>query len=386
MAGSCRSFLALLHRRTLAVADRYALAEHLDGCRKCAEKIEIIAASRVAVLEPPPRALSEDALARAIEGAFAATGDGRRAAAGDRRRPWMLAAAAVAATAAAAVVLLASRGDPIQLGPVGSTAAADRVIAGEIGAAGVVRTEGDSVPAGVAVDGEAVLVLGSARVTLSPGATIAWDRDARTLRLDRGRVDVSLAPAPGRRFRVSAGAAFLVEVVGTRFRVSPDRVEVTRGVVRILEPATLAVLAELGAGESWRLEPSPEPVAPAVGQAPLSAPPPPAAGERLGAARAALSSGDVSRARQDAAAVLEAGPSREQAAEARTVLAECAQAAGDFALAARLYLAVARRYADLRAGETIFRRYLRRYPTGRFVDDARAHLRALAPPPERGDR
>jgi hypothetical protein len=378
MAASCRSLRGVLHRppEALSGADRRALDEHLAGCRPCSEEAAILAAARAAVLRAPARPLGDAAVSRAIEGALEAAGRRIETAAPSRR--WILVAAGAGLAAAAAI--LALRGDRLELGA-GSEAppAGDRVISGKVEVDGLARGEGEPIPGGlsVAAAAEAVLGLGPARVTLAPGSAVAWDGGARTLTLERGQLDVSVSKQPpARRFRVSAGD-FVVEVVGTRFRVSPGGVDVVRGVVLVLDAATLAVLAEVGAGESWRPEP---------------APPSPAATEL-----------EPSRAEP----VLEASPSRDRTAEARTVLAENAQAAGDTARAVRLYLEVARLYPDLRAGETAlfaaarlqaatgetgaaratFHRYLRRHPAGRFADEARRHLRALGghSDPYRGD-
>jgi TolA-binding protein len=405
MTASCRELRDLLHRppEGLSVADRRALAEHLESCGRCASEAAVLSAARDAVLRPAARPLGEAAVSRVLERAFDAAED-RRPTSATRRHAVIALGAAVAAAAA----VLALRGVLVERGGE-PPPAGDVVVSGQIDVGGMSRGEGDPVPGGLAVvaAGEAVLGLGSTRVTMSPGAELAWDRGARTLRLERGHLDVSVAadPVAVRRFRVRAGDAFTIEVVGTRFQVSPDGVDVIRGVVLVLDPATGAVIAELGAGESWRREPRSPPTSPPTAPEAGDEPAPPARSESasdLAAARAALSSGDLASARRAAAAVLAGRPSREQAAEARTVLAEHAQATGDPPRAIRLYHEVARRYADLRAGETALfaaarleansdrpaaardtlRLYLRRYPAGRFANDARRHLRALGGEPD----
>ena len=139
---------------------------------------------------------------------------------------------------------------------------------------------------------------------------------------------------------------------------------------------------------------------PAAEEGPSHAAPPrasPAAAALLESARSQLADGNVTAARRDIRAALAGRASRREAAEGQTLLAECALVSGDGAAAARAYLGVARRYADLPAGQNalfaaarlraeagsreeaveLFRRYLERYPSGRFAADARRRLTAM---------
>ena len=97
---------------------------------------------------------------------------------------------------------------------------------------------------------------------------------------------------------------------------------------------------------------------------------------------------------------LELRGSRANAAEAHTILAECAQMAGQPRAAVERYLLVARRYSNLPAGETalfaaarieanaghlqaardLFERYLERYPDGTLRAEAERRLRAISTP------
>jgi hypothetical protein len=117
----------------------------------------------------------------------------------------------------------------------------------------------------------------------------------------------------------------------------------------------------------------------------------------LARARHALAAGDTDRA---AALVIQARAlplTRDGEAEADTLDAECALVRGDSAEAARRYAAVATRYPDLSAGENALfaagrieaeigntaralehdRRYLERYPHGRFKAEAARRIAAL---------
>jgi TolA-binding protein len=226
-----------------------------------------------------------------------------------------------------------------------------------------------------------------------------------------------------RPFRVVTDR-FVVEVVGTSFRVDVEGVRVTHGTVLVRRAGSEEILRRVSAGESWRIdddarrsarpstaEPEPgEPGAPTAASSAASADSDvarPGAPRALDAAtlleqaRRALAAGDAIAARAAAEAALAARPSRDDAAEARMLLAECAQLAGDAERAADLYLVVARRYPELAAAETasfaaarlranagrtdaarsLLSAYLDRYPSGRFRREATARLRALEESP-----
>ena len=211
---------------------------------------------------------------------------------------------------------------------------------------------------------------------------VAADSDVRrasidhALLLDSGRVDVD-----GEGMRIVT-PRFAVDVTGTA-TVSPRRVSVQHGSARIVgldgKPLT-----RLEAGGSWML-PVSHPVADAF-----------SASKLIERARTAFTAGQYASAKRDAEAALNASPSRTQTAEARTILAECAQATGALDDALNRYQDIATRFADLPAGETalfaaarleagrghaaaartLSEQYLARYSSGRFADDAR-RLRAL---------
>jgi TolA-binding protein len=118
--------------------------------------------------------------------------------------------------------------------------------------------------------------------------------------------------------------------------------------------------------------------------------------ELIRQARAALGRGDVGTARTLVGRAGRAARVVSDRAEVATLDAECELLARRPTQAVAAYLRVADRYAGLRAGENalfaaaqlslrerdgeaahrLFERYLSRYPAGRFVDEARAHLRS----------
>ena len=157
-----------------------------------------------------------------------------------------------------------------------------------------------------------------------------------------------------------------------------------RVAVRTVEGDTL--LAELGAGESY--------VHRENGQARAADRAVESVARLLIRARDALGRTNVALARTLLAEVAARQPSRREPAEAGTLSAECALLEHDAPRALRAYLDVAHRFADLPAGENaafaaaqlsarvngtdearaLYQRYIARYPHGRFVDEARAHL------------
>jgi TolA-binding protein len=145
-------------------------------------------------------------------------------------------------------------------------------------------------------------------------------------------------------------------------------------------------------------EPAPLP-APPLDLTPQSSPLNPQAGvepvaQRLASARRALGAGRVAEAEKLAEGVLSGRASAREAAEARTLLADCAVSRGQPERAALLYLAVAKSFPGLPAGENalfagarltervygkaraqgLFEQYLQRYPRGRFRQEAERHL------------
>jgi ferric-dicitrate binding protein FerR (iron transport regulator) len=277
---------------------------------------------------------------------------------------------------------------------------------------------------------------GGARVTLAAGTRVRIVRGTNTLELARGQATLDVEHQHERPFAVLT-QAFRAEVLGTQFVVSPEHVEVLRGHVQVRERESDALISDLLTGQSYRRDaplataatsaPVSEPA-----RATESATPRgtrrmrhPAretarsadaeasraadkdvdtaragvagaddAGELIRKTRAALAAGDVTTARKLVERAGRAAQRVTEQAEVATLLAECELLARRPEAAIRAYLGVAERFSGLHAGENalfaaaqlslrqrdesaaraLFERYLTRYPTGRFSDEARAHL------------
>jgi hypothetical protein len=390
----------LKHREQgLSDAERLLLEAHLAGCEACRKDSRAIDAIGDLLEAAAPPALGAAARDRAIATALRAA----PLIPGASRRPSRVALRAGVALGVAglALVVVGARvarrvaprpAAPAVAGRAATPAAADRVASGEARAAGRALRPGDPVPAATAlsVSDGAALALGHARVASDGASELTWRPDRSAVDLRDGRLSVAVDPAPGRRFRVVT-ARFVVEVVGTEFTVDGDGVEVSRGVVHVLGAEDEAVVAEVRAGQTWRV--------PGVAQPPSRRDDRPrrSAAAWLARARAHVAGGAVAEADHDITAALGAEPTPAEAAEARTLRAECALVSGDPQRAADLYADVSRRYGDLPAGETalfaaarvqvnagkrdaaveLLRSYLDRYPHGRFRSEAVARLRAL---------
>jgi hypothetical protein len=236
-----------------------------------------------------------------------------------------------------------------------------------------------------------------ARVRAVRRSSISWNEQDATVKLDSGAIELDVDPALQREFRVVTDT-FVVEVLGTRFLVDASHVEVSRGVVRVLAPDGRVLVARLQMGQTWPpLEVAPtasEPASePRAGRSRLAD-----AAEQLAHARRDLANGQVARAEKEASSILAGARDRRQEAEARTLLAECAQSRGKIDQAVAAYAAVAERFGELPAGETALfaagrtladagrrtpaahwlHRYLDRYPGGRFTVEAKERLAGLA--------
>ncbi|MBW2457023.1 MAG: FecR domain-containing protein [Deltaproteobacteria bacterium] len=414
---SCLWTGPLLERRAAGLddGDRLRLEEHLAGCERCAA--EARALGRIAELTDGAHSpLSSRARRRAIEGALA--GAGARAAtplqAGGTRsvRTQVLAAVAIVALAMVLGGLVRSqRATSAQLGdPLGVTLAAtadggDQLLDGQLEADGVTVSPGHGWAPGALLSSAtgARLWLGHGLVQLGPDTGARWNGTISALALLRGTVEVAVDGTVGRRFAVTT-PGFEVEVVGTHFAVNPTGVEVYRGRVRVFELPSGRAVTELAAGQRWWVaERSRETAAAGDENGPDadgldSATPRRSPTELLARARRQLADGRVATARRTVATVLTRPQPAAVEAEARSLLAECALLGGDDAEAARRYAEVARKFAQLPAGETALfaagraqqeageptaaraslRQYLHRYPNGRFVAEARRRLTTLS--------
>jgi hypothetical protein len=225
------------------------------------------------------------------------------------------------------------------------------------------------------------ITLPAVRAHHGADTTIRWETTRRALHVRGGVVDIDVDPAARLPFSVVT-SRFTVAVLGTSFKVTDTRVSVTRGAVRIVASDGAVLVDKLAAGETWELPAEPSP------------PPRASARSHLGFARRAFAIKNWRLAESHADAALDAGPTRPEIAEARTILAECAHAMGRLDEAIRRYDGIVARFADLAVAETAliamarlegsrgradaarvhFRHYLDRYPSGRFADDARRQL------------
>jgi ferric-dicitrate binding protein FerR (iron transport regulator) len=382
-----------LHRNTsLVEAEQILLEEHLETCAGCRRTREQLLLAREIAhhmpLDPMGATAHQRALARALLS---------RNAEQPQQRSWRFAPIAAAAALAGVIALwLATREQAMTkpaLSPIAHAvhdAAIEpvtaQVVAGELRAGTAALAPGAVVPERTSVQAivETRVALPIGTFTVAADSAIQWASAEQAVTLERGSVEVEVDPKAATRLRV-ATPGFIVEVTGTVFTVTVQSVSVVRGSVRIVAHDGSVLVPQLAAGETWSLEPARPQV--------ISA--------RVWIERAvrAFAAGDCKSAEHHADAALDAGPTRPQAAEARTLVAECRQASGRLGEALRLYDVIASRFADLPAGETAaiaaarievargragdarkrFERYLERYPAGRYADDARRQREALAP-------
>ncbi len=434
MSLSCMKSALLLQGRAagLSRAEGLLLEEHLGTCERCSADAQTLAAI-VEVLGSAPAplraAVRERAIARALAGPMGT--DAAPSPLADRRR---LAIAAFAAVAAVIALLFGSpwkAGGP-DVAVVSPVDPSPHLLQGRCEIDGAPVAAGATWAAGTALRAlEPVKVrVAHAVVDLDAETVVRWDASRATLAITAGRARLDVDPTPGEPFRVTAGD-ILVEVLGTHFEVTSDRVTVSHGRVRVTDHGSGAV-TELSAGETWvaRITPPASAAAPPSGASSVTAPaaaasstaapsavaptteagarPPPSASAAsaphaapvLARARRLLAAGKAAEAARLVHSALGMRPTPSEEAEARTLLAECALASGDEAEAARRYAEVADRHRDLPAGETalfaaaraeeragrreaavaLLRRYLATYPQGRFRQEAQARLQsAIAP-------
>ena len=266
----------------------------------------------------------------------------------------------------------------------------DRVLQGRVDVDGIELESKLALTAAQQVSSAqgATLALGHATAQLRPASRVRWDAEQEQLALIAGSVEVSVDPGPKRRFSVTTGR-FTALVLGTVFEVSLDRVRVREGRVRVIDRSG-GELAVLNANRRavFELRSSSGPPSSAADPADL-----------LERARQQISERQLPEARRSLSRVLSLAISREQRAEARTLQAECALVAGEYAAARDQYLSVAGDFPTLPAGQTalfaaarseaehgqparaneLFQRYLARYPKGRFAREAVTRLRDARP-------
>jgi len=411
---ACISIGSLLSKRAsgLSGAERLRLEEHLQTCAACRDDAYALDVITAITRSPELPSLGGRARERAIAGALMhatrkPTPELMPARSRSSLRVW--AGAGLVAAAAAAVVLVVTSGDNRET--VRAAAASDDaalLVAGDVTAGGSAVEVGSRIEPGadMATHQGARLLVGRAEIEIDPASEIAWQPEVETLSLRTGAVRASVKRDPSRTFRVVT-ETFVVEVVGTRFEVTPESVEVYEGTVRIVGPDGDVLVAALTEGESWQ-----------AGVAAKTTPKKKRAHKRprkrtkqtvevaeveadvgalLTSARSHLASKSVDSAKEDIQRALDAEPNRKEQAEAYSLIAECALVSGEAAKAARLYLQVADKYRGLPAAENALfaaarieanaghaaeardklELYLERYPSGRFQAEAKRRLSEL---------
>jgi hypothetical protein len=381
--GRAGAFLAA-RAAGLSASERGTLHAHLQICGDCREQARLLDEIVLAASAMPSRtpAARERTIERALRQGLAQ--------APELPPPFwksrsVLALGGVVLGGALAVAILIMNGSERPPGP--SAVAQPSVLPQVLPPAAEPR----DLPAGVEV------ALAHARVRAVRPTSISWNEKAATVKLDSGAIELDVDPTLERGFRVVTDT-FVVEVLGTRFLVDASHVEVSRGTVRVLALDGRVLVARLQMGQTWppleaapaTSEPAPEPRA---GRSR-----PTDAAEQLARARRDLANGQVARAEKEASSILAGARDRRQEAEARTLLAECAQSRGKIDRAVAAYAAVAERFGELPAGETALfaagrtladagrrtpaahwlHRYLDRYPSGRFTVEAKERLAGLA--------
>jgi len=381
----CGRTRALLQARAagLSASERDGLHAHLLSCSDCREQARLLDEIVLAVGVMPSRtpAQRERTIERALRRGLAQVPEPPPF--WKSRSALALGGVALAGALAATVALVIMRGSERPLQP--PLVERPNLRPQEMPLASAPR----DLPAGVEV------AVAHARVRAVRRASISWNEKAATVKLDSGAIELDVDPALQRGFRVIT-ETFVVEVLGTRFTVDAAHVEVSRGTVRVLAPDGRVLVARLQMGQTW----PPRQAAPAVSE-PAAQPErrthaaqPADVAEQLARARRDLANGQVTRAEKEASSILAGTRERRQEAEARTLLAECAQARGQIDQAVAAYAVVAERFGDLPAGETALfaagrtladagrrvsathwlHRYLDRYPSGRFTVEAKERL------------
>jgi hypothetical protein len=382
-------------RQVATDAMRLEVESHIEDCAACEEECARWKLVGMVKRYLPPR-LGPSAERRIIDGLVSAGTPGLVAVAAPvspRPRSLSVARWSAITVSAAAFVFLGLFAVHLVFGPRGST---EMVREGEVV---------DAVaPGSVSFGGARVKYLAGTHMILHPGG--------RTLALMKGEVDVDVTPGLPGRFRV-ATAKFTVEVLGTRFFVTPQSVRTVRGRVRVLDLGGREQ-AVLTAGGAWMVpvapaspaatieaaapEPPPPVVAPEPAPASPSAAPPTVRHVRVTAllsrSRAALARGKARQARGLALRALAADPTERQVASSQLLLADSLLVARRPRAAIEAYRGVVRRYprapeaetAQFAVGQLLLERgaaaeaaaafndYLTRYPTGRFVRESREHL------------
>jgi ferric-dicitrate binding protein FerR (iron transport regulator) len=414
--GECHELEVLIDREALgwSEAERLRIEQHLAGCAECREAL---AASRFvrATLRSAQGGLSELGRERALKRAFTAAAKAPARSAGGAQRIWAGGLVVLSAAAAALLVWWNVGGDtargPRALREPAGPVAADRFVATEqlapavdAGERAAAAAELAAAPAWIEANTKQRHQFGHASVQLARATRARFEQASSTLVLANGRVEVDVDASRGQPFRV-ATQHFRVEVLGTRFAVTPRSVVVMRGHVQVFALDGRVLATDLAAGSefSYDARGSVRDAADAGGPgAPVATqdvPPAESAGSLLARARQALSQGELERALELVGRAEAGVAGRGERAEAGTLRAEAALVGKQPTKAVELYAAVAQQFADLPAGENaafaaarlaarsaparereLLERYLAQYPQGRFLDEAKRRLARRADP------
>lgn len=396
---SCRNtqrHLLDVVRRTASDAVRLEVESHLEDCPAC--QVERARLGLLGVLKDQPPARLGDAaehriLSRLVAGrAPRLTGRGAVA----RWEPRGLRLTFAVAAFSIAALVLALRLDGFHGAPSGPI-------------------EGEHIQA----TRPGTISFGGAKIVYEAGTTLTAHPVARHLSLSRGEIDVDVTEGLPGRFRVTT-PGFIVEVLGTRFVVTPTSVHTLRGHVRILDLSGRELVV-LHAGESWNppravrttagpgedasasvAPPTAAPAAalPAVPSAErirAVVPRQPSLSESLSRTRAALADGDSERARALIEHARDRSLSDADAATLELLEADAWLVGGRPEEAILAYRRLFRRrpgapegeMAAFAVGQLLTERgarveaasalndYLAHYPQGRFLREARERLAQL---------
>ena len=306
MTSSCTDIESLIDKRVrgLDEAERLVLEQHLNGCGSCRETAGFMRAiSRM--IDTAPNELGDAARKRAISGAFSNIVREKE----EVRRTRFVGPAAFAVAAAAAIALFVQDAAQQAKSPV-----EPRNVVAHATQAPAAKPVASSAPSKQWIEASEpeTLTFAHAQVTLDAGSRVRFDDVSTTLELAEGRATVDVDVSKGRAFRVTT-QRFRVEVLGTRFIVSPQSVEVEHGRVQVfdLEGKTLARDLRPGVVFSLSAKRAVQPSEPRIN-----------ARVWLSRAREALSQGDSRTARELVLRSEESDPSRQDRAEAGTLRAE----------------------------------------------------------------
>jgi tetratricopeptide (TPR) repeat protein len=228
------------------------------------------------------------------------------------------------------------------------------------------------------------------RAVIAANSQIRWSPIERTLLLDRGTIDIDVDAIDQVAHVITP--SFDVEVADAALTVEASAVRVHRGSARIVDRRG-KLLAQLEAEGSWEPSSSAAPRK-SVRTTPGKSTPESAAesaADLLARARDQFAAKQYDAAERLAERALAIADARSDQADAQIFLADVAQAAGKLELAVSRYETVATKFAELPAAESalyagarielrrgrlseariLLDRYLDRYPTGRYADDAR---------------